>query len=65
LAAEPICLALRVAPKDVASTVPLKIPRSYENNIMDLDPDPTLHFASNATDSLMTISTFDHEPIIT
>lgn len=65
MAAKPIRLALRVAPKDVASTVSLKIPRGYENNVTYLDPDPALHFASNATDSLMTISAFDHEPIIT
>src|SRR3989304_1781134 len=65
LATKPVGLALRIPPEDIASAISLEIPRSHQNGIADLDPDPALHLAANSTHSFMTICTLDHESIVT
>jgi hypothetical protein len=57
-------LALSIAPKYVSSTLDLKIPWSYQNNVSYFDPDSSLHLPSNSTHSFVAVSTFDKEPVI-
>jgi hypothetical protein len=51
LAVKYLRLILRVPPEHVRATG-LEIPRGNQHDIAILDPDPPLHFASYATDSV-------------
>ena len=64
LAAQPVRLAFGISPQDVAARIRLKIPRGYENDVADLNPNPTLHLTSNTADSIVAVATSNHKPIV-
>jgi hypothetical protein len=63
LAVKYLRLILRVTPDHVRATG-LEIPRSNQDHIASLNPDPSLHLTSYATDSVGSVGTLYHYPIV-
>jgi hypothetical protein len=58
-------LRLRVTPNQIPTLVRLKIPWRHQHHVSFTYPDPPLHLSPNATQTFVTILTFDQNTVIT
>ena len=62
---QPVRLVSPVTPKNVPSRIRLKIPRRNQNNVSVSDPNASLEFAANSTQSFFAVLAFHHNSVCT